>query len=148
MFNLTKRQLICFTGGALIGVPLFFLLRKPTGNSVAAMCMMLVMLPFFMLAMYEKHGQPLEKIVGNILKVAVIRPKQRPYQTNNFYAVLKRQEILQLRKMQPQKNRQSKTVTRKKWRLKASPMQSANILELRQEKTALAILPVGVRARN
>ncbi|MCR0226293.1 PrgI family protein, partial [[Clostridium] innocuum] len=77
-----------------IGVPLFFLLRKPTGNSVAAMCMMLVMLPFFMLAMYEKHGQPLEKIVGNILKVAVIRPKQRPYQTNNFYAVLKRQEML------------------------------------------------------
>lgn len=95
MFNLTKRQLICFTGGALIGVPLFFLLRKPTGNSVAAMCMMLVMLPFFMLAMYEKHGQPLEKIVGNILKVAVIRPKQRPYQTNNFYAVLKRQEMWQ-----------------------------------------------------
>ena len=95
MFNLTKRQLICFTGGALIGVPLFFLLRKPTGNSVAAMCMMLVMLPFFMLAMYEKHGQPLEKIVGNILKVAVIRPKQRPYQTNNFYAVLKRQEMLE-----------------------------------------------------
>lgn len=94
MFNLTKRQLICFTGGALIGVPLFFLLRKPTGNSVAAMCMMLVMLHFFMLAMYEKHGQPLEKIVGNILKVAVIRPKQRPYQTNNFYAVLKRQEML------------------------------------------------------
>ena len=94
MFNLTKRQLICFTGGALIGVPLFFLLRKPTGNSVAAMCMMVVMLPFFMLAMYEKHGQPLEKIVGNILKVAVIRPKQRPYQTNNFYAVLKRQEML------------------------------------------------------
>ena len=94
MFNLTKRQLICFTGGALIGVPLFFLLRQPAGNSVAAMCMMLVMLPFFMLAMYEKPGQPLEKIVGNIIKVAIIRPKQRPYQTNNFYAVLKRQEML------------------------------------------------------
>ena len=60
-FNLTKRQLVCFGGGALIGVPLFFLLRGPVGNSVAAMCMMLVMLPFFMLAMYEKHGQPLEK---------------------------------------------------------------------------------------
>ncbi len=61
---------------------------------MAAMCMMLVMMPFFLLAMYEKHGQPLEKIVGNILKVAVIRPKQRPYQTNNIYAVLKRQEML------------------------------------------------------
>ena len=56
--------------------------------------MMLVMLPFFMLAMYEKHGQPLEKIISNIIKVAVIRPKQRPYKTNNFYAVLERQEKL------------------------------------------------------
>src|SRR5699024_5716594 len=93
-FNLTKRQLVCFGSGALIGVPLFFLLRGPAGNSVAAMCMMLVMLPFFMLAMYEKHGQPLEKIVGNILKVAVIRPKQRPFKTNNFYAVLERQAKL------------------------------------------------------
>ena len=62
-FNLTKRQLVCFGCGALIGVTLFFLLRGPAGNSVAAMCMMLVMLPFFMLAMYEKHGQPLEKDV-------------------------------------------------------------------------------------
>ena len=93
-FNLTKRQLVCFGGGALIGVPLFFLLRGPAGNSVAAMCMMLVMLPFFLLAMYEKHGQPLEKIIGNILKVAVIRPRQRPYRTNNFYAVLERQANL------------------------------------------------------
>ena len=93
-FNLTKRQLVCFGCGALIGVPLFFLLRGPAGNSVAAMCMMLVMLPFFMLAMYEKHGQPLEKIVGNILKVAVIRPKPRPYRTNNFYAALERQANL------------------------------------------------------
>ena len=41
-FNLTKRQLVCFTAGALVGVPLFFLLREPAGNSMAAMCMMLV----------------------------------------------------------------------------------------------------------
>ena len=68
MFNLTRRQLVCFTAGAFVGVPLFFLLREPAGNSMAAMCMMLVMMPFFLLAMYEKHGQPLEKIVGNILK--------------------------------------------------------------------------------
>ena len=93
-FNLTKRQLICFTGGALLGVPLFFLLRGSAGNSTAALCMMLVMLPFFLLAMYEKHGQPLEKIVGNIIRVTVIRPRQRPYRTNNFYAVLQRQEML------------------------------------------------------
>ena len=93
-FNLTKRQLVCFTGGALLGVPLFFLLRGSVGNSTAALCMMFVMLPFFLMAMYEKHGQPLEKIVGNIIRVTVIRPRQRPYRTNNFYAVLQRQEML------------------------------------------------------
>lgn len=92
--NLTKRQLICFSGGALLGVPVFFVLRGSAGNSAAAMCMMIVMLPFFLLAMYEKHGQPLEKIVGNIIRVTVIRPSQRPYRTNNFYAVLERQANL------------------------------------------------------
>ena len=95
MFNLTKRQLICFTGGALIGVPLFFLIRKPTGNSVAAMCMMLVMLPFFMLAMYEKHGQPLEVVVKNIIQTKFTRPKERPYRTENLYAVLEKQRNLE-----------------------------------------------------
>jgi len=44
--------------------------------------------------MYEKNGQPLEKILRNIIEVSFIRPKQRPYQTNNFYAVLKRQDTL------------------------------------------------------
>lgn len=93
-FNLTKRQLICFGGGAIIGVPLFFLLRVPFGNSAAAMCMMIAMLPFFLLGVYEKNGQPMEKIVRNILRVCFFRPKQRPYKTNNFYAALERQDRL------------------------------------------------------
>ena len=38
-FNLTKRQLICFSICVLIGVPLFILLKKSVGNSAAAMWM-------------------------------------------------------------------------------------------------------------
>ena len=94
MFNLTKRQLVCFGGGALVGVPLFFLLKGPVGTSAASMCMIVVLLPFFLLAIYEKNGQPLEKIIGNIIRVSITRPKQRPYKTNNFYAVLQRQDQL------------------------------------------------------
>ncbi len=94
MFNLTKRQLVCFSGGALFGVPLFFLLKNPVGTSAAAMCMVVAMLPFFMLAMYERNGQTLEKIIGNIICVAFIRPKQPAYKPNNFTAVLMRQEQL------------------------------------------------------
>ena len=95
MFNLTKRQLICFGCGALAGVPLFFLLRKPLGTSSAALLMMLAMLPAFLMAMYEKNGQPLEILLRNILRVCVLRPKQRPYRTDNFYAVLERQDQLE-----------------------------------------------------
>lgn len=94
ILNLTKRQLICFGSGALIGVPLFFLLKNSIGTSSATICMIIVMLPCFMLAMYEKNGQPLEKILKNIIQVAFLRPKQRPYTTNNFYAVLERQDNL------------------------------------------------------
>ena len=94
LFNLTKRQLICFGSGALIGVPLFFMLRTHISNSAAAMTMIVVMLPFFLLAMYEKNGQPLERIIRNIIQVCFLRPKVRPYETNNFYAVLERQANL------------------------------------------------------
>ena len=58
MFNLTRRQLVCFTAGALVGVPLFLWLREPAGNSMAAMCMMLVMMPFFLLAIPFRQCTP------------------------------------------------------------------------------------------
>lgn len=91
VFNLTKRQLLCFGGGALIGVPLFFLLKQSLNVSAATLLMVFSMLPFFLLAMYEKNGQPLEKIVHNIIQARFIRPKQRPYRTDNFYAAINRQ---------------------------------------------------------
>ncbi len=91
LFNLTKRQLLCFGAGALIGVPSFFLLKAGGNVSVAAICMMLIMLPFFFLGMYERDGQPLEKIAKQFIQAKFIRPQIRPYQTNNYYAVLIRQ---------------------------------------------------------
>ena len=91
LFGLTKRQLICFGAAALIGVPLFFLLKSVINTTAATLCMILVMLPFFLLAMYERHGQPLEVIAGHIIRSMFTRTKERPYQTNNFYAALERQ---------------------------------------------------------
>lgn len=94
MFNLTKRQLICFGSGAAVAVPLFFLCKSVMNTSAASIIMIIVLLPFMLLAMYEKNGQPLEKIVRNIVQVCFLRPKRRPYKTNNFYALLERQENL------------------------------------------------------
>ncbi len=91
LFNLTKRQLIFFSLGALIGVPLYFWLKEPLGTGTATLLMILAMLPAFLFAMYEKNGQPLEVILKNMIQVCFVRPKYRPYKTNNFYAVLQRQ---------------------------------------------------------
>ena len=91
MFNLTKRQLICFSVAALIGVPSFFLLKKIGSASMAAMGMMVIMMPLFFLAMYERNGQPLEVYLDHFIQANFKRPKVRPYQTNNYYAALMRQ---------------------------------------------------------
>ena len=87
MFNLTKRQLICFGMAVLIGVPSFFLMKTNT----AVMGMMVIMMPFFFLAMYEKNGQPLEVILNHMIQAIFKRPKIRPYKTDNYYAALLRQ---------------------------------------------------------
>ena len=91
LFNLTKRQLLCFGAGALVGVPAFFLLKQSGNVSLAAIGMMILMLPMFFLGMYEKHGQPLEVVAKQFIEAKFIRPKIRLYQTDNYYAVLMRQ---------------------------------------------------------
>ena len=91
-FNLTKRQLICFCIAAAIGVPTFFLLKKIGDSTFAAMGMMIVMMPLFFFAMYEKNGQPLEVFLQHFIQATFIRPKIRPYKTDNYYAALMRQE--------------------------------------------------------
>lgn len=94
MFNLTKRQLICFGSGLVLAIPLFFILKAHINISGAAIIMIIVLLPFMLLAMYEKNGQPFEKVAKNIINVLFIRPKQRPYKTNNYYSLLEKQDKL------------------------------------------------------
>jgi hypothetical protein len=87
MLGLTKRQLICFSIAAVIGVPTYLLCRGAIGNSAAVMLMIVLMLPLFLLAMYEKDGQPAEKLLRNYLR-ARLWPVKRVYRTSNFYKQL------------------------------------------------------------
>ena len=79
-FNLTKRQIVCFAAALLFGLPLFFLLKDSTGTSLASMAMIAVMLPCFLFAMYEKHGQPLEVVVKNIHSDKIHSPQRTTIQ--------------------------------------------------------------------
>ena len=94
VLNLTKRQLICFSAALAVGLPLFFLTKDSVGTSASSLLMIFSMLPLFMFALYEKHGQPLEIILKHYIEVRFLKPKQRPYKTENFYAVLIRQDKL------------------------------------------------------
>ena len=110
-FNMTKRQLICFSIAAAIGVPTFFLLKKAGNTTFAAMGMMIVMMPLFFFAMYEKNGQPLEVFLHHFIQATFIRPKIRPYKTDNYYAALMRQAEVEkeleaiVRKIEKERNR-------------------------------------------
>lgn len=90
LFRLTKRQLVCFSIAALIGLPVFFFLKKAGNPTLAMLGMMAVMLPMFLLAMYERNGQPLEVWMKQFINATFIRPKVRIYQTNNDYQTILR----------------------------------------------------------
>ena len=90
LFNLTKRQIICFGLGALVGVPLFFLTKESIGVSMAAALMIIVMLPFFMFAIFERNGQPLEVLLRHFVQARFIHPRTRVYETENFYAAIEK----------------------------------------------------------
>ena len=84
-FNLTKRQIICFAAAAAVGLPFYFLTRNLIGNSNAVMGMVVLMVPAFLFAMYERDGMPLEKVLMNMITVKFRRPHLRLYETENLY---------------------------------------------------------------
>ena len=92
--NLTKRQIICFSGAAVTGIPLYFLTKGLIGTSAASLLMMGAMLPFFFFAMYEKNGFPAEKILYLMLRQRIFTPGIRPYRSENLYKQLEEKEKL------------------------------------------------------
>lgn len=90
--NLTKRQIICFSGAAMTGVPLYFFTKDVIGTQVAAFLMVGIMVPFFFLAMYTRDGFPAEKILYFMIKQKFLTPGIRPYQSENLYKQLEERE--------------------------------------------------------
>lgn len=90
--NLTKRQIICFSGAAIAGVPLYFLTKNMIGTQGAAFIMVGVMMPFFFLAMYTKDGFPAEKILYFMIRQKFLTQGIRPYKSENLYKQLEERE--------------------------------------------------------
>lgn len=106
MFNLTKRQIVCFSIAAAVGVPVYFIAKPHIGISSAAMLMVVLMLPFVFLAIYEKDGQPAEKYIGHVVRSMILRDRVRPYRTSNHYAVIQ-QEIKEQEELHEQQQKKT-----------------------------------------
>ncbi|WP_295095310.1 PrgI family protein [Ruminococcus sp.] len=95
VFNLTKRQLIWFSAAAFTAVPVYFLTRSHIGNTLAMLLLIIISMPFFLMAMYEKNGLPFEKNARIFITSRFIRPKKRPYRTENIYEYAQKQYDLE-----------------------------------------------------
>lgn len=93
VLNLTKRQIICLVIATAVGLPFYFLTKGYIGTSNAATGMVILMLPAFMFAMYEKDGLPLEKILWNIINVKFLKPSIRRYEVENLYEMQEKQSV-------------------------------------------------------
>ena len=91
---LTKRQVVCFSIAALCGIPFYLLVKNSVGTDIAVLLMIVVMLPFFFVAMYEKEGMPAEKYMMQVITMKFLRPGIRRYKAESLYEQLMiKQEI-------------------------------------------------------
>lgn len=114
VFNLTKRQLISFSLAGGIGIPFYLFSRSVIRGDVAAFLMIALMLPFMAFGVYEKDGQPLEKILYHMIRARFLLPRIRVYQTDNLYSALERQAKIDKEVMEIVYHKQKRKIERKK----------------------------------
>ena len=83
----TKRQVICFGIGLVLGAPVYFLTRASIGMSGAIFAMGAVAAPAILCGVYKKNGVFLEKQV-KFMREYFTRPRKRYYQTTNVFGAL------------------------------------------------------------
>lgn len=91
--NFTSRQCIMYPLGLVVSLVAYFSLRDIIGNN-ALYIMIFMMLPFVILSDYQKNGQYFEKIAKYYTETKFIRCTARPYETENIYIAIKREEAL------------------------------------------------------
>ena len=85
----TKRQVVCFGIGLVIGAPVFFLTRNSLGMSGAIFAMGAVAAPAILCGLYKKNGVSLEKQV-RYMRDYFTRPRKRYYQSINIFECIQR----------------------------------------------------------
>lgn len=86
--GLTKRQVIALIAGAGISLSMFFLLKPYLEITYRVTVMAAIALPIFLLVLHKKDGMYMEVHIRYFIETHFIRNTERPYQTQNMYALL------------------------------------------------------------
>ena len=89
IMGFTKRQVICFGIGLVIGLPVFFLTRTALGMSGAIFAMGACAAPAILCGLFKKNGVFLEKQAKFIFEYFT-RPRKRYYKTTNIFECIER----------------------------------------------------------
>lgn len=89
IMGFTKRQVICFGIGLVIGLPVFFLTRAALGMSGAIFAMGACAAPAILCGLFKKNGVFLEKQVKFIFEYFT-RLRKRYYKTTNIFECIER----------------------------------------------------------
>ena len=89
IMGFTKRQVICFGIGFVIGVPVFFLTKAALGMSGAIFAMGACAAPAILCGLYRKNGVFMEK-QAKYMKEYFTRPRKRYYKTTNIFECIER----------------------------------------------------------
>lgn len=85
LFNLTKRQIVCFLIAALVAMPVFLATKGFLGDFALYLAAFLGF-PFLAAGFYRpKDGRPLEKVLLNFIEVKFKQPQVRYWQNDNIY---------------------------------------------------------------
>ena len=90
IMGFTKRQVICFGIGLVLGAPVYFLTRASIGMSGAIFAMGAVAAPAILCGIYKKNGVFLEKHV-KFMREYFTRPRKRYYKATNIFVSIERQ---------------------------------------------------------
>lgn len=93
LFGLPKRQVIYFAIGIVFGA-VFFLLFQAYDLTMAVASLVICIMPFGFIGMYEKNGMTFDKMVVAFIRANLIRPKLRLYRSENIYEAIQDQIIL------------------------------------------------------
>lgn len=89
IFGFTKRQVICFGLGLVLGAPIYFLARDSLGMSGAIFAMGAVAAPAILCGVYKKNGVFLENQI-KYMRDYYTRPKKRYYKSTNIFMCIER----------------------------------------------------------